>query len=104
MTKPEDMTMDEIREQLALYNRLYYNKRREDKEYLEKKKASRDRYVEKKKMEKYIAENGIDITAVKLTPEQKSEALGSKKKGTKYTMKNCKVITVMPEEEPEEEK
>ena len=37
MTKPEDMTIDEIREQLALYNRLYYNKRREDKEYLDKK-------------------------------------------------------------------
>ena len=55
-------------------------------------------------MEKYIAENGIDITAVKLTPEQKAEALGGKKKRTKYTMKNCKVITVIPEEEPEEEK
>ena len=104
MTKPEDMTIYEIREQLPLYNRLYYNKRREDKEYLEKKKASRDRYLEKKKTEKYIADNGIDVTAVKLTPEQKAEALGSKKKGTKYTMKNCKVITVMPEEEPEEEK
>ena len=104
MTKPEDMTIDEIREQLALYNRLYYIKRREDKEYLDKKRASRDRYLEKKKMEKYIAENGIDITAVKLTPEQKAEALGSKKKGTKYTMKNCKLITVIPEGEPEEEK
>ena len=105
MTKPEDMTIDEIREQLALYNRLYYNKRREDKEYLDKKRASRDRYLEKKKkMEKYIAENGIDISVVKLTPEQKAEALASKKKGTKYTMKNCKVITVIPEEEPEEEK
>ena len=52
MTKPEDMTIDEIREQLALYNRLYYNKRREDKEYLDKKRASRDRYLEKKKIEK----------------------------------------------------
>ena len=39
MTKPEDMTIDETREQLALYNRLYYNKRREDKEYLDKKKG-----------------------------------------------------------------
>ena len=83
MTKPEDMTIEEIREQLALYNRLYYNiiKRREDKEHLDKKRASRDRYLEKKKMEKYIAENGIDISVVKLTPEQKAEALGSKKKG-----------------------
>ena len=41
-------------------------------------------------MEKYIAENGIDITAVKLTPEQKAEALASKKKGTKYTMKTAR--------------
>ena len=80
MTKPEDMTIDEIREQLALYNRLYYNKRREDKEYLDKKRASRDRYLEKKKIEKYIAENGIDISVVKLTPEQKAEALASKRK------------------------
>ena len=104
MTRREDLTLDEIREQLALYNRLYYNKRREDKEYLDKKRASRDKYLEKKKMEKHIAENGIDITAVKLTPEQKVEALGRKKRGTKYTMKNCKVITVIPEEEREEEK
>ena len=104
MTKPEDMTMDEIREQLAFYNRLYHNKKREDKEYLEKKKASRDRYLEEKKMEKYIAENGIDISVVKLTPEQKAEALGSKKKGTTYIMKNCKVISVIPEEELKEEK
>ena len=104
MAKPEDMTIDEIREQLALHNRLYYTKRREDKEYLDKKRASSDRYLEKRKMEKYRAENGIDITAVKMTPEQKAETLGNKKKGTKYTMKNCKVITVIPEEEPEEEK
>ena len=59
------MTIEEIREQLALYNRLYYKKRREDKEYVEKKRASRDRYLEKKKMEKYIAENGIDTSVVK---------------------------------------
>ena len=104
MTKPEDMTTDEIREQRALYNRLYDNKRREDKEYLEKKKASRDRHLEKKKMEKYIAVNGIDVTTVKLTPGQRAEELGGKKKGTKYTMKNCKAISVIPEEEPEEEK
>ena len=104
MTRPEDMTIDEIREQLALHNRLYYNKRREDKEYLDKKRASRDRYLEKKKMEKYIAENGIDISVVKLTPEQKAEALAGKKKGAKYAMKNCKVITVIPEEDQEEEK
>ena len=55
-------------------------------------------------MEKYIAENNIDISVVKLTPEQKAEALASKKKGAKYTMKKCKVVSVIPEEELEEEK
>ena len=55
-------------------------------------------------MEKCIAENGIDISVVKLTPEHKAEALASKKKGAKYAMKNCKVITVITEEEQEEEK
>ena len=55
-------------------------------------------------MEKYIPENDTDISVVKLTPEQKAEALASKKKGTTYTMKNCKAISVIPEEELEEEK
>ena len=55
-------------------------------------------------MEKYIAENGIDISVVMLTPEQKAETLATKKTGIKYAMKKCKVISVIPEEELEEEK
>ena len=35
--KPEDMTLDEIREQMALSSRLYYHKRKEEEpEYIEK--------------------------------------------------------------------
>ena len=35
--KPEDMTLDEIREQMALFSRLYYHKRKEeDPDYIEK--------------------------------------------------------------------
>ena len=34
---PEDMTLDEIREQLAIYNRLYYNLRKDDEAYMQKK-------------------------------------------------------------------
>ena len=30
--KPEDLTLEEIKEQLALYNRLYYQKRRLEKD------------------------------------------------------------------------
>ena len=34
MKTPEDMTMEEIREQLAIYNRLYYYKRRQEEGYI----------------------------------------------------------------------
>ena len=41
--KPEDMTMDEIKEQLAIYSRLYYNKRRNDEKYMQMKTESAQR-------------------------------------------------------------
>ena len=34
---PENMTLEETQEQLALYNRLYYQKRRHDKDFMEPK-------------------------------------------------------------------
>ena len=37
---PEDMTMDEIKQQLALYQRLYYNKRKEDEQFMRKKREA----------------------------------------------------------------
>ena len=36
--KPEDMTIEEIKEQLAIYNRLYYHKRNKDEAYMQKKR------------------------------------------------------------------
>ena len=47
--KPEDMTLDEIKEQLALYNRLYYQKRRLEKDFMDTKRASAIRYSRRKK-------------------------------------------------------
>ena len=38
---PEEMTLDEIKEQLALYSRLYYHKRRGDPDYMVKKGGRR---------------------------------------------------------------
>ena len=48
--KPEDMTMDEIKEQLAIYNRLYYHKRNSDEAYMQKKRESAQRHLQKKKI------------------------------------------------------
>ena len=34
----DELTLDEIREQMALYQRLYYKKRETDPEFVEKKR------------------------------------------------------------------
>lgn len=51
--KIEELTMDEIKEQLALYQRLYYKKKIEDDpEYLiRKRERQRKQYREKKERE-----------------------------------------------------
>ena len=58
---PEMMSLEEIKERLALYNRLYYQKRRHEKEFMETKRASAIRYHRRNKLDK-LAENGeIDL-------------------------------------------
>jgi hypothetical protein len=42
--KPEDLTLEEVRKQMALYQRLYYHKVKETPEYKNKKK-SRDNTI-----------------------------------------------------------
>ena len=50
--KPEDLTLDEIKEQMALYQRLYYYRTRDNPEMRENKKESKRRYYQKKNAEK----------------------------------------------------
>ena len=51
--KTEDMTMEEIKDQLAIYNRLYYHKRNKDEAYMQKKRESAQRHNQKKKIKEY---------------------------------------------------
>ena len=67
---PEDMTMDEIKQQLALYQRLY-NKRKEDEQFMQKKHEARLRHNQKKKLKEYS---------------------GKKRGAPKYDMNEYKVI------------
>ena len=77
MKKPEDLTLDEVREQMALYQRLYYKLRMQDPDYAtalrERKRLSKQRIKEAKgekvKMlpnQKYNMENMAVITASKV--------------------------------------
>ena len=52
MKKPEDLTLEEIKEQMALHQRLYYYKARDLPEHQASRKESKKRYYYKKKAEK----------------------------------------------------
>lgn len=97
---PEEMTLDEIKEQLALYSRLYYHKRREDPDYMVKKRRSALNSHNLRKMEKYMKDNDMDVNEVKLKDIQDLKQKNTNKKPyeTKYSMKNCKVIQVVNED------
>ena len=93
---PEDMTMDEIKQQLALYQRLYYNKRKEDVQFMQKKRDASIRHNQKKKVKEYIETN--NISEEELTPSQLDEIrnekkqVGKKRGAPKYDMGDYKVI------------
>ena len=88
--------MDEIKQQLALYQRLYYAKRREDEQFMRKKREASLRHNQKKKLKEYIEEN--NLSEEDLTPTQISEIItdkkpsGKKRGAPKYDMNEYKVI------------
>ena len=93
---PEDMTMGEIKQQLALYQRLYYNKRKEDEQFMKKKREASLRHNQKKRIKEYIEE--LNISKEDLTPTQITEIIsdkkpsGKKRGAPKYDMNEYKVI------------
>ena len=61
---PEEMTLEQIKEQMALYSRLYYQKRRNDKEYMETKRASAIRHHRRKKLDEMAKNGEIDLKTI----------------------------------------
>ena len=59
--EPEDMTLEEIKEQLALYNRLYYQKRRHEKNFMETKRLSAIRHNRRKKLNEMVDDGKIEL-------------------------------------------
>ena len=98
--KPEDMTIEEIKEQLAIYNRLYYHK---DEAYMQKKRESAQRHNQKKNIKEYEEANNIRLKPEEINDDLLSEILNAKKPmkpkhgSAKYDMKNCKIIMPMSE-------
>ena len=50
--KPEDLTIEEVREQLSLYQRLFYQKMKDTPEYREARRESKRKSYFKKKAQR----------------------------------------------------
>ena len=94
MIQPEDMTLEEIKEQLALYNRLYYQKRRHEKDFMETKRLSAIRHNRRKKLNEMVDDGKIELKDINYDNKDENESDKStvkapkprKYKGTTYNI------------------
>ena len=92
MVKPEDMTLEEIKEQLALYNRLYYQKRRHEKDFMENKRLSAIRHHRRKKLNEMVDGEKIELKDINYENENENDkptvkaTKPRKYKGTTYNV------------------
>ena len=92
---PEEMSLEQIKEQLALYNRLYYQKRRHEKDFMETKKASAIRHYRRKVMDKMIANGEVEIPPQPKTYETNPPTENVKAtKPRKYEGETYKIVNV----------
>ena len=81
---------------MAIYNRLYYYRWRQDEGYMQKKSDSALKCIQKKKLKQYLKDNNIGTTIEDVTDEQVAEFNSSQnKKGPEYDMSNVKVVMPM---------
>ena len=73
MIQPEDMTLEEIKEQLALYNRLYYQKRRHEKDFMETKRLSAIRHHRRKKLNEMVDDGKIELKDINYDNKNENE-------------------------------
>ena len=102
----EDLTLEEIKEQLAIYQRFYYHKKKQEAQYWEAKKKSAEQRKKREMLNKILEDNdkGIKIDDINLDDL-------NKKKGRKVIpvekavlLKNVKTDEKIEEEEVKEKK
>ena len=75
---PEDLTLEQVKEQLAIYSRLYYQKRKQDKDFMDKKRANTMRRYRRKKIDEMIKNGALDLKDDE--PEKEESIRGKPKK------------------------
>ena len=88
---PEDLTLEQVKEQLAIYSRLYYQKRKQDKDFMEKKRANTMRRYRRKKIDEMIKNGALDLKDDD-KPEEEEESIRGKPK--KYEDTKMMILAV----------
>ena len=89
---PDDLTLEEIKEQLALYNRLYYQKRRHEKDFMETKRLSAIRHHRRKQLNEMVDGEKIELKDINYENENENDkptvkaTKPRKYKGTTYNI------------------
>ena len=91
---PEDLTLEQVKEQLAIYSRLYYQKRKQDKDFMEKKRANTMRRYRRKKIDEMIKNGALDLKDDD-KPEEEEESIRGKP--NKYEDTTMMILTVKKE-------
>ena len=91
---PEDLTLEQVKEQLAIYSRLYYQKRKQDKDFMEKKRANTMRRYRRKKIDEMIKNGALDLKDDD-KPEEEEESIRGNQ--TKYEDTTMMILTVKKE-------
>ena len=92
IVNPEEMTLEETKEQLALYNRLYYQKRRHEKDSMETKRLSAIRHHRRKKLNEMADDGQIELKDINYGNENENDkptvkaTKPRKYKGTTYNI------------------
>ena len=84
-----ELSMDDIKEQLALYQKLYYHKKKSEQNYYEVKKESARQYHKRKALDKILNDKNIDIMDKLELTETKTGVKVKKIKNTHLTMLLC---------------
>ena len=87
--KPEDLTLEQVKEQLAIYSRLYYQKRKQDNDFMEKKRANTMRRYRRKNVDEIIKKGVLE-----LKDDNEPEEENIKGKPKKYEDNKMKILTV----------
>ena len=75
---PDDYTMDEIKKQMAIYNRLYYLKLKQQEGYMESKKEKVKRAYRQKAIAQMIKDDNTNVSELQ-SPQELLDKLLDKK-------------------------